>query len=99
MESTVRWSLKVSRETDKALRSHLGQTGGRKGDLSKFVQEAVRARLKVEMRIPRRPATTVRTREGLAEALEEIRARTRTLSKSRFDKLVSEAVAYARQRR
>lgn len=39
------------------------------------------------------------TREGLAEALGEIRARTQTLSKARFEKLVSEAVAYARKRR
>lgn len=41
MESTVRWSLKVSRETDIALRTHLAQSGLRKGDLSKFVEEAV----------------------------------------------------------
>jgi hypothetical protein len=39
MEDTVRWSLKVSRETDEALRAHLGRAGGRKGDLSRFVQE------------------------------------------------------------
>ena len=41
MESTVRWSLKVSRETDVALRTHLAQVGMRKGDLSKFVEDAV----------------------------------------------------------
>ena len=50
MENPVRWSLKVSKETDAALRAHLGRTGGRKGDLSKFVQEAVQARLKAERR-------------------------------------------------
>jgi hypothetical protein len=38
VEDSVRWSLKVSRETDQALRAHLGRVGGRKGDLSKFVQ-------------------------------------------------------------
>lgn len=41
MESTIRWSLKVSRETDIALRMHLAQTGSRKGALSKFVEQAV----------------------------------------------------------
>jgi hypothetical protein len=40
MDDTVRWSLKVSRETDEALRAYLGRSGGRKGDLSKFVQQA-----------------------------------------------------------
>jgi hypothetical protein len=38
----ARWSLVVSRETDKALRQFLAeQGGGRKGDLSRFVEEAV----------------------------------------------------------
>jgi hypothetical protein len=41
MEATVRWNLKVSRETDIALRTHLAQAGLRKGDLSKFVEDAV----------------------------------------------------------
>lgn len=38
----VRWSLKVSAETDVDLRTYLAQHGMRKGDLSKFVEEAVR---------------------------------------------------------
>ena len=42
MSETVRWSLVVSRETDISLRTHLAQKGMRKGDLSKFVEEAVR---------------------------------------------------------
>jgi hypothetical protein len=37
----ARWSLKVSRDTDVALRTLLATRGGRKGDLSKFVEEAV----------------------------------------------------------
>ena len=100
MEDTVRWSLKVSRETDQALRAYLGQTGGRKGDLSKFVQEAVRATLQGTRSSVRSAAPAVRTRArvGLAEALSEVRARTRKLSQARFEKLVSEAVAYARKR-
>ena len=38
----VRWSLKVSTETDVDLRTYLAQHGMRKGDLSKFVEAAVR---------------------------------------------------------
>ncbi len=37
----ARWSLTVSRETDVALRTLLATRGGRKGDLSRFVEEAV----------------------------------------------------------
>lgn len=101
METPVRWSLKVSKEIDEALREHLGRSGARKGDLSKFVQEAVRARLKAEAASAREQAKTAKagTREGLAEALVEIRARTGALSKARFEKLVTEAVAFARKRR
>ena len=95
MEDTVRWSLKVSRDTDEALRAYLGQTGGRKGDLSKFVQEAVRAKLTVTRRSVRKTGSGA----DLAEALAEIRATTRTIPKARFEKLVAEAVAYARGRR
>lgn len=99
MDDTVRWSLKVSRETDRALRAHLGQTGGRKGDLSRFVQEAVRQSLRSAARGGMSSAPGVRARASLAEALAEIRARTQTLSRARFERLVSEAVAYARKRR
>lgn len=41
MGELARWSLKVSRETDVALRTLLATRGGRKGDLSRFVEEAV----------------------------------------------------------
>ena len=42
MKEAVRWSIKVSRETDLTLRTYLGARGMKKGDLSKFVEEAVR---------------------------------------------------------
>ena len=45
MDESVRWTVKVSRETDVALRTYLAQTGLRKGDLSKFIEEAVRWRV------------------------------------------------------
>ncbi|MBU3077836.1 ribbon-helix-helix domain-containing protein [Sphingomonas quercus] len=41
MGELSRWSLKVSRDTDIALRTLLASRGGRKGDLSRFVEEAV----------------------------------------------------------
>jgi hypothetical protein len=46
MSDTVRWNIAVSNDTDQALRLFLaGQGGGRKGDLSRFVEEAVRAHI------------------------------------------------------
>lgn len=41
MVELVRWNLKVSRETDIGLRTLLATRGGKKGDLSRFVEEAV----------------------------------------------------------
>jgi len=41
----TRWTLVVSEETDRALRTFLAQIGGKKGDLSNFVEEAVRDKL------------------------------------------------------
>ena len=39
----VRWNIKVSKETDLTLRTFLGSQGMKKGDLSKFIEQAVRA--------------------------------------------------------
>jgi Ribbon-helix-helix domain len=41
----TRWTLVISDDTDKALRTFLAQTGGKKGDLSDFVEKAVRDKL------------------------------------------------------
>lgn len=45
MREAVRWNIKVSRDTDLALRRFLGAQGTKKGDLSKFIEEAVRAQV------------------------------------------------------
>ena len=45
MSDAVRWTIKVSRDTDLSLRSYLGAQGMKKGDLSRFVEEAVRWRV------------------------------------------------------
>ena len=44
-EQAVRWNVKVSKETDLILRTFLGSQGMRKGDLSKFIEDAVRWRV------------------------------------------------------
>ena len=41
----ARWSLSVSQDTDASLREYLGAHGMKKGDLSRFVEEAVRWRM------------------------------------------------------
>lgn len=43
--SNVRWSVVVPKETDRALRSFLARKGGKKSDISRFVDEAVQVRL------------------------------------------------------
>jgi hypothetical protein len=45
MEDVVRWTIKVSKDTDLSLRTFLGSKGMKKGDLSKFIEEAVQAQL------------------------------------------------------
>lgn len=43
--TTTRWTVSVSKETDIAVRSFLAQRGLKKGDLSKFIEEAVKWRV------------------------------------------------------
>ena len=45
MIERIRWSLVISRDTDMTLRTYLGRHGMRKGDLSKFVEDAVHWRV------------------------------------------------------
>jgi len=39
---SVRWNLVVSPDVDQSVRVFLAEQGGRKGDLSKFVEDAAR---------------------------------------------------------
>ena len=41
----TRWNLSIPEQTDRAVRTFLARTGGKKGDLSRFVDEAVRRRV------------------------------------------------------
>jgi len=91
MEDTIRWTVKVSPETDRSLRSHLGQHGMKKGDLSKFIERAV------QKEILTRTAADIKQRnsdltgdqlrslidEAVAAVRKEIRAESRATVKSR----------------
>jgi hypothetical protein len=44
-DDTTRWTVSVSKSTDIAVRSFLAQRGMKKGDLSKFIEDAVRWRV------------------------------------------------------
>ena len=44
-DDTTRWTVSVSRDTDISVRSFLAQRGMKKGDLSKFIEDAVRWRV------------------------------------------------------
>jgi hypothetical protein len=44
-QEVVRWSIKVSKDTDLTLRTFLRAQGTKKGELSKFIEEAVRRRV------------------------------------------------------
>ncbi len=44
-EDTTRWTVPVSKEADITVRSFLAQRGMKKGDLSKFIEEAVKWRV------------------------------------------------------
>ncbi len=81
MEGSTRWTVKVSKETDISLRSYLARQGMKKGDLSKFVEIAVRKEVfaKTIAAIRRRNAD-VPGREienAIDEALAAVRAERR----------------------
>ena len=86
MEHAVRWNIKVSKEIDLTLRTYLGARGMKKGDLSKFIEDAVR------WRIFDRSAQEIKSRNADADpdelqaiidgAVREVRAERRTKRKA-----------------
>jgi Ribbon-helix-helix domain len=44
-DTTTRWTVSVSKETDIAVRTFLAQRGMKKGDLSKFIEDVVKWRV------------------------------------------------------
>lgn len=78
--NTVRWNIAVSPDTDQSVRMYLaGQGGGRKGDLSRFIEEAVRAHI-LELSAEQAKAANADVNEAdltsiVAEAVEWARTR------------------------
>ena len=78
--STVRWNIAVSPDTDQSVRMYLAsQGGGRKGDLSRFIEEAVRAHI-LELSAEQAKAANADVNEAdltsiVAEAVEWARSR------------------------
>lgn len=95
---TVRWSLKVSPDTDAAVRTYLGQAGGREGDLSSFVEAAVRERL-VRKLGAGSAVNSDNPEDAFDVTVNAIRDRASALTETETNKLAEEAVAYARRRR
>jgi len=78
MANMVRWSLVISKETDISLRSYLAQHGMRKGDLSKFVEDAVRWRVLdrtvAESKAANSNVPAAEIESAIAEAVEAVRS-------------------------
>lgn len=75
----TRWSVVVSDETDKALRVFLAeQGGGKKGELSTFIEDAVRTRLfELTVRQVKQQNSKVPPEEimnAIDEAVQDVRA-------------------------
>ena len=77
-ETTTRWTVSVSKETDIAVRSFLAQRGLKKGDLSKFIEEAVKWRVLDQTVAEARSKFTDLRLEELEAVIEEAVATTRT---------------------
>ena len=71
MADRVRWSLVISKDTDISLRSYLARNGMRKGDLSKFVEDAVRWRVLDRIVAETKAANTGIPREEIESAIAE----------------------------
>jgi hypothetical protein len=68
----ARWSLVVSRDTDASLRQFLANHGGgRKGDLSRFVEEAVCAHMFSLAAEEAKAANTHHSQEKIEGAIDE----------------------------
>ena len=59
MEDSVRWTVRVSPEIDQEVRAYLARRGGKRGDLSRLIEEALRTQIfeKSVERMKRRTAS------------------------------------------
>jgi ethanolamine ammonia-lyase small subunit len=71
-DTTARWNIAVSSDTDRSLRMFLAAHGrSRKGDLSKFIEEAVRKQLFESFAEEARDATQSLNEQDLSEIVAE----------------------------
>lgn len=69
--SSVRWNIAVSPEVDQSVRMFIAaQGGGRKGDLSRFIEEAVRAYL-LERAVDQAKTAAGLSQTELADLIDE----------------------------
>ena len=77
---TTRWTVSVSKDTDIAVRSFLAQRGMKKGDLSKFIEEAVKWRVLEQTMAEARGKFADMPPEALDAMIEEAVTATRQAS-------------------
>ena len=72
MSASTRWNLVVSQDTDDALRQFLASQGrARKGELSRFVEEAVHARI-LELEVQQaKQENARRSQQEIESAIDE----------------------------
>lgn len=74
----TRWNIVISEDTDRTVRSYLARTGGKKGDLSRFVDRAVRQAIfweTIEAIWERNKSVSADEAQALAdEAVAQVRA-------------------------
>ncbi len=104
---SVRRTITFSEETDRALRAYLGRHGMQKGDISKFIEDAVAENLvrrilgrgdvnSEEARALLEKAVEQMDEDGFEAAVARIKVRTKDLSEDEVMNLVDEALEHAR---
>ena len=81
-DGTTRWTVSVSKDTDIAVRSFLAQRGMKKGDLSKFIEEAVKWRVLDQTMAEARANFADMPPEALEALIDEAVAATRQPSRT-----------------
>jgi hypothetical protein len=79
-DSTIRWTVSVSRDTDMAVRTLLAERGMKKGDLSKYIENAVKWRLLDQTLTEARERFADMTPEALDTLIDEALAASRPSS-------------------
>ncbi len=70
--NTVRWNIAVSPDTDQSVRMFIAaQGGGRKGDLSRFIEEAVRSYILERAAEQAKIATSSMSETELTDLIDE----------------------------